>query len=127
MAVSFLSNGLSPVIIGRAIDGAIAEGDLEAWRGPREEPEDLGLTLFGSAGVSSLAAPPITGQRVEYPTVRLRRENLLVFAAEADRPVEIVLANMQIGTREEPMVWEVRDPSNQRVAWSSFRKLMWKT
>ena len=28
MAVSFLSNGLSPVIIGRAIDGAIAEVDL---------------------------------------------------------------------------------------------------
>jgi hypothetical protein len=76
---------------------AIAEGNLEAWRGPREEPEDLGLTLFGSAGVSSLVAPPITGERVDYPTVRLRRENLLVLAAEAGRPVEIVLANLQVG------------------------------
>ncbi len=95
---------------------AIAEGNLEAWRGAREEPEDMGLTLFGSAGISSLVAPPITGERVEYPTVRLRRENLLVFAAEAGRPAGIVLANLQIGAREEPMVWEVRDPSNTRVA-----------
>ncbi|MGI5817599.1 MAG: hypothetical protein ACOX9R_05820 [Armatimonadota bacterium] len=94
----------------------IAEGDLEAWRGPREEPEDLGLTLFGSAGLATLVPPAATGERIEFPQVKLRRENLLVLGCAAGQPAEVVLNNLQVGQREEPMVWELRDPQSRRIA-----------
>lgn len=95
----------------------IAAGNLAAWHESRETPEDFGLGMFeeGTDG-PRLAAPPVTGERAEFPAVRLRRDNMLALTVRAGLPVEVVLRNIPVARHESPLVWELRDARMSKLA-----------
>ncbi len=95
---------------------AISQGRLDAWLEPRETPEDWGFVLFDRVDLPPLQAPAVTGEVVEFPRVMLRGEHLLLVAARAGQPVEIVLRNYRIGQRQSLLVWDLRDRQKQPLA-----------
>jgi len=96
---------------------AIVAGRFAAWQEPRETEEDWTLEVFGRAGDRlRWVAPPVTGQAVEYPTVKLRRENLLFAAVQAGQPVEIVLQNQPVAAYQSLLAWDLRNPRMEKVA-----------
>lgn len=95
---------------------AIAQGRLDAWLEPRETPEDWGFVLFNRVDLPPLTPPPVTGETIEFPRVMLRGEHLLLVAAKAGRPVEIVLRNYRIGPRQSLLVWDLRNWQKEQLA-----------
>jgi len=99
----------------------IIAGELEAWHEPRRTPEGWAQEIARHAGdASRLVLPQGTGERVEYPPVRLRRENILVLAPIANRPLEIMLRNHRVGCYDDPLVWRLYDTSMKELAKGSI-------
>ncbi len=88
---------------------AIAGGDFRAQYEPRETPEEWWtLDEFERPKDSSkLVAPEATGERVEYPVVKLRRENLLLIAGKKGQPFELVLQNHPVASYKSFLAWEL--------------------
>jgi hypothetical protein len=98
---------------------SIAGGNFQGWHEPRKTPEDWALELFKSTGERPrLVAPEAdrrAGQKVDYPTVHLRGENLLFVAGRAGQPVEVVLQNQPVARYQSLLAWELRSPAMQKV------------
>ncbi|MBM3475688.1 MAG: hypothetical protein FJX75_20680 [Armatimonadetes bacterium] len=95
----------------------IRQGAFAAWHEPREEPENWALGIFGSPGAQiKLVPPPVTGEKITFPKVTMRGENLLFVAAKQGRPVEIALRNIQVGNYTSLLAWELRNPKMENVA-----------
>ncbi|MFO7973199.1 MAG: hypothetical protein R6V12_01035 [Candidatus Hydrogenedentota bacterium] len=88
----------------------IAEGDLDAWQQPRETDEGWTLDIFGEEGeaTAGLALPEITGETIDYPSITLRRDNLLAVACKQGLPVEIVLRHHRVSDYQTLLAWELR-------------------
>ena len=98
-------------------NGHIAASTFATWHEPRENPEDWSLDVFGDADRASRFVPPdITGEKVAYPAVRMRLDNLLFVACKAGEPVEIEMQNIPVGNYESLLVWDVRDAKLSKVA-----------
>lgn len=95
---------------------AIAEGNFKAWHEPRETPEDWTFEVFERVGNGRhLIAPEATGEKVEFPTVKLRGENLLLLAVRAGHPVEVALKNQPVARYQAPLAWELRNAAVEKV------------
>jgi hypothetical protein len=95
----------------------IREKTFAAWHEPREEPENWALGIFGSKGAEiKLAPPPVTGEKIVFPKVTMRGENLLFVAAKQGQPVEIALRNIQVGNYASLLAWELRNPKMETVS-----------
>ncbi len=94
---------------------AIAAGDWQAWREPRETPENWGLLALESAERLALQATGKTAVS-EYPKVHVRQEGIALLACKADTPVEVELNARQIGQSPPLLVWEARDPGLKKIA-----------
>lgn len=96
---------------------AIIEGRFEAQNQPRETPESLFADAFGPAeGSVRMAAPAVTGESVELPVIKLRGDNLIVLAAAAGKPVDILVRDVPVGNYDAPLLWEVRNPGMKTIA-----------
>jgi hypothetical protein len=96
---------------------AIANGDFKAQYEARITPEDWKLAVLeGADGTLNLVAPEATGQATEYPTPKLRGENLLLLACQAGQQVEVTLRNRPISRYKSLLFWELRDPNMKPVA-----------
>jgi len=96
---------------------AIAAGNFEAQHEPRQTEEDWALALFDQRDKQrALIAPESTGKKIEYPTVRLRGENLILLAAKAGVPVRVTLKNQPVGQYKSLLVWDVRSPDLTKIA-----------
>ncbi len=87
---------------------AIAAGNFELQHAPRQTPEPSAFAAIGS-GEAGVVGPPVTGETVEFPSVNLRKRNLLLVNAAAGRPVEIRVQSNRVGSNEVDVEWEVRD------------------
>ena len=87
---------------------AIAAGNFELQHSPRETPDPSAFAAIGS-GDAGVVGPPVTGETVEFPPMKLRRRNMILVNAEADRPVEITVESHQVGSSTAPVDWEARD------------------
>jgi len=95
----------------------IARKEFQAWQEPRETPEDFSLALFQEGGVRpSVRAPEVTGKKLEYSTVQMRGDNMILLACRAGLPVEIVLRNHPVGNYRSMLVWELRSPQLEKIA-----------
>jgi hypothetical protein len=95
----------------------IRQGTFAAWHEPRSEPENWALGIFGSKGAEiKLTPPPVTGEKLTFPKVTMRGENLLFVAAKQGQPVEIALRNLQVGNYTSLLAWELRDPKMESVS-----------
>jgi hypothetical protein len=94
---------------------AIAAANWQAWHEPRETPENWELAVFRSAERPALIAPEKAASK-DYPTVRVRQENLVLLACKAGKPVEVELRAVRIGQSPPLLVWEVRDPTLEKIA-----------
>jgi len=95
----------------------IIEGDLEAWREPRENPEGWTEQIAKHAGAAGKLQPPeVTGNAVEYPLVKMRKENLVVIAARAGQAVEMALKNQPVGKYQDALVWRLYNVSMKELA-----------
>jgi hypothetical protein len=95
----------------------LQQNALAAWHEPREAPEDFSLALFDDGTKRpAVVAPPGTGEKVEYPTVRMRRDNLLLLGCKAGQPVEVVLRNHPVGSYQSLLVWDLRTPKLEKLA-----------
>ncbi|NIA13140.1 MAG: hypothetical protein GWP08_03595 [Nitrospiraceae bacterium] len=103
---------------------AIARSDFDAQHTPRETPEDWNMRLFDDVSLEPILAalepPPATGKMVEFPTVQLRRENLLLLATTAGEPVEVVLQHHPFADYESLLGWELRSPDNTQIAFGKI-------
>jgi len=96
---------------------AIAEGNFASRHEPRETPEEWALNLFESQrNTPRLMAEEWTGEKVEYPTVKLRRENMLLLDCKAGSPVELSLQNQPVARYISLLVWELRNPKMEKIA-----------
>jgi hypothetical protein len=96
---------------------AIAAGNFAAQHEPRQTPEDWSLDfLHGLPQRPRLVAPPVTGQLVEYPPVRLRGDNALLLAGKQGQPVEVRLRQHPVGNYRSLLVWELRNPALEKLA-----------
>ncbi|MFH1922232.1 MAG: hypothetical protein ABIP48_20400 [Planctomycetota bacterium] len=96
---------------------AIAAGNFEAQHEPRQTEEDWALALFEQRDKQrALIAPEVTGKQIEFPTVRLRGENLILLAAKAGEPVRVTLKNQPVGQYKSLLVWDVRSPDLAKIA-----------
>ncbi len=97
---------------------AMDEGRFDAWREPRETPEEWLAQLLGplNADGAELVLPPVTGERFEFPRLRMRRDNVMLLAVEAGRPVEIAMRHISLGSQPLPLRWEVRNEDLESVA-----------
>jgi hypothetical protein len=95
---------------------AIAQGNFAAQHAPRETPEDWTLDVFGGAEEGLKVTPPeITGETVEFPLVRMRRENLILLAVKAGEPVKVVLRNHPIAQYKSLLAWDLRNAKMGKV------------
>ena len=95
----------------------IAEGSLKAWHEPRENPEDWSLTGFGKMdGAPKLVGPEVTGEKIQFPTVQMRGDNLMLLACKAGQPVEVVLRNHPLARYKSLLAWDVRGPQMEKIA-----------
>jgi len=95
----------------------IKKGQLQAWHEARETDEDWVLDVFTTdQGSINAALPEVTGERVEFPKVFMRRENLLIFAARKGQPVEIELENIPVANYKSLLAWELRQPNREKLA-----------
>ncbi len=98
-------------------NSAIAAGEFERQHEPRETPDPW---AFGGIGTDDEIgfAPDETGigEAVELPAVRMRRTNLVLLAANAGQPVEIVAQSYRIGDSELPITWEARNMNWEMLA-----------
>ncbi len=94
---------------------AIAAANWQVWHAPRENPETWDLAAFHSVERPALIAPEKTAA-TEYPTVRVRQENLVLLSCKAGTPVEVELKAMRIGQSPPLLAWEVRDPTLEKIA-----------
>ncbi|HCU36236.1 MAG TPA: hypothetical protein DGT21_12555 [Armatimonadetes bacterium] len=94
--------------------------DARNWQAqyePRETPEDWGLDVFDQvAGGPSIMPLQSSDQVVEYPTVTMRRDNLMVLAAKAGQTVEVSLRNHPVAKYTSMLVWFVKDSGMNAVA-----------
>jgi hypothetical protein len=97
---------------------AMDEGRFEAWREPRETPEEWLTQLLGplNADGAELVLPEVTGERFEFPRLLMRRDNVMLLAVEAGRPVEIAMRHISLGSQPVPLRWEVRNEDLESVA-----------
>ncbi len=96
---------------------AIAAGRLTAWHAPRETPEDWSIPLVDTGdGSNAILAPPVTGEAVDFPVVKLRGENLLVLPLKKGLKAEIVLRSVPFGKSPDPLEWELRDATFAALA-----------
>lgn len=96
---------------------AIAESNFAAQHTPRETPEDWTLDVFGGAEAGlKLVPPPVTGETVELPLVRMRRENLILLAVKAGQPAKVVLRNHPVGRYTSLLAWDLRNAKMEKVA-----------
>ena len=95
---------------------AINDGNLQAWHEPRETPEDFSLAVFQGAGnPPDLVTPEVTGEKVDFPLVRLRRGNLFVLAVKGGQPVEVVLRNQPVADYQSLLAWDLRDTALAKI------------
>lgn len=87
---------------------AIAAGDFELQHAPRETPDPSAFAAIGS-GEAGVVGPPVTGETVQFPPMKLRRRNMLLVNAEEGQPVEIAVESHQVGSSMAPVDWEARD------------------
>ncbi|MGI5817088.1 MAG: hypothetical protein ACOX9R_03205 [Armatimonadota bacterium] len=90
---------------------AMDEGRFEAWREPRETQEEWLEQLLGplGAGGAELTLPEVTGEHEQFPRLRMRRDNVMLLAAEAGRPVAITMRHFSLGSQPIALRWEARD------------------
>jgi len=95
----------------------IAAGRLEAWREPRQTPENWSLDALVERGRRLPVAPPtVTGKHAAYPVVRLRDDNLALLGCEAGRPVRVTLQHQPVARYADRMVWQLHDPDMKQIA-----------
>jgi len=98
-------------------NAAIHEGRFDAQHEARETPEDWTLDVFGGKDQAlSLAGPEVSGEKVEFPVVKMRGDNLLLVAVEAGMPVEVNLQNHPVARYESLLMWDLRDVKLNKVA-----------
>jgi hypothetical protein len=99
-------------------NGAIADGNFKAQYEPRETAEEWWtLDEFEHPKDSSkLVAPEAAGEKVEYPVVKLRRQNLLLVAGRKGQPFEIVLQNHPVASYKSFLAWELQNMDMIKVA-----------
>ncbi len=96
---------------------AIAAGNFAAQHEPRQTPDNWGLDLLQRLGKGAmLLPPPVTGETVKLPTVKLRQENLLLIGAKANTPIALTLRQHPVARYESPLRWELYDPGRKRIA-----------
>ena len=92
---------------------AIVSGNFKSQHEPRVNPENWAVDVFGAIeGPLRLTAPQPAGT-VDFPTVKLRRDNMLVIAARAGQKVEVVLQNVPIAKYVSLLAWDLRDSKNK--------------
>ncbi len=96
---------------------AMDEGRFEAWHEPRETAESWVAQLLGSLGENraELVLPEVTGEVVEFERIVLRFDNILIVAAKAGQPVEIVMYHHPLGAQPMPLRWEVRNSQLESI------------
>lgn len=93
-------------------NSAIREGRFDAQHQPRENPESWFAEAFKQVGkIAELGVPKGTGQHVAWPNIKLRGDNLIVLAATAGTPAEVLLQDVPVGAYDNALLWELRDPS----------------
>jgi hypothetical protein len=99
---------------------AVASGKFEAWHEPRQTVENSVQTsvraVLDRLRTARLVLPKVTGEKVEYPAVRMRFGNVILIAAKAGKAVEVVLHNPAWATPRSPLMWSVAGPSAEHVA-----------
>jgi hypothetical protein len=96
---------------------AIIAGKLQAWRQPRESPENWSLDVFANLRQQpQTTAAQTTDRSIEFPAVKLRRENVIVVACQAGRPVRVVLKNEPVARYQSLLLWELRDAALAKTA-----------
>ena len=80
------------------------------------EVEVVAPEVEAAAPEVKVVAAAVTGETVEYPTVKLRYAQSMLLVAAADHPIEVVLESQRLGTYESPLRWEIYDPDDTRVA-----------
>ncbi len=106
----------------REANKAIAQGRFQVQHKPRRTVTDWGRPrifrdVFAETnGSLALVAPSTTGQKTEYPTVKLRGEKFLVLACKAGQPVSVTLTNHPIRRNKLVLAWEVRDSRKAKLA-----------
>lgn len=94
---------------------AIAANDWQAWREPRQTDENWNLGVFNTGDRPALTAAAKTAS-TEYPTVRLRHENLLLLVCKAGEAVTMEIRGYRIGQSPPLLIWEVRNPAMEKIA-----------
>ena len=90
---------------------------FQKWHEPRETPENWSFDVLARTGAGpALIAPGVTGEKVEFPTVKMRGENLFCLAVKAGRPVEVVLRNHPLAHYESLLAWDVRNSEMAKIA-----------
>lgn len=96
---------------------AIQEGRFDAQKQLRETPENwFAATFKRMEGSPTLEAPKNTGEPVALPSIKFRGDNLVVLAATAGKPVEILLQDVPVGKYDAPLLWDLRDSTMTSVA-----------
>lgn len=75
--------------------------------------EDKGGSLQDS--ITEFISPEVTDEKIEYPTVKLRGENILLVAGKAGHSIELSLQNQPVAQYEAPLWWELCSPSSERI------------
>ena len=96
---------------------AITECRFDLQHQARETPETWLDSIFGKVKADlNIALPAGAGEMRSLPEVKLRADNLVVIAAQAGKPIELLLRDVPVGRYGEPLVWEFRDPSMKAIA-----------
>jgi len=95
---------------------AMAEGKFRAQHEPRETDENWAFDVFKSAiDIQKLVERKWTGDKVEFPIARLRRENILLLTCKTGRSVELTLQNQPVASYKSNLVWELRNPKMEKI------------
>jgi len=96
---------------------AIADCNFEVQHEPRETAEEWWtLDEFERPEDSSkLIAPEVSGEKMEYPVVKLRRQNLLLISGKKGQPIELVLKNQPVASYRSFLAWELRNRKMDKV------------
>lgn len=94
---------------------AMDEKRFAAYLEPRETDEDWVAQLLSAIGDqrAKIVPPEVTGERQEFPKILLRFDNILIVAAKAGQPVEIVMGHHALGQQPIGLRWEVRSSQLQ--------------
>jgi len=98
---------------------AIAAGNYDAQYEPRQAPEVWQLELLGQITdrvKRRIVPPPVTGQVVKLPFVRMRSENLVILACKAGQEVRLAVKDVPVGRYDSDLVWQVRGPHMTKLA-----------